>query len=63
MAANTKKVTLNLEQDILPWVSFAAGLKDMSQTAYINDALKRDRDSASESVKKAFDLFLKAREG
>lgn len=58
-----KKINLNLDADLIAWVSFAAGLKDLSQTAYINDAVRRDRDNANEATAKAFQAFLEAREG
>lgn len=58
-----KKINLNLDADLIAWVSFAAGLKDLSQTGYINDAIRRDRDNANESTAKAFQAFLEAREG
>lgn len=57
-----KKLNLNLDADLVAWVSFASGLHDVSQTAYINDAIRRDRDSASEQVKAAYQLFLEARQ-
>ncbi len=56
-----KKINLNLDADLVAWVSFAAGLKDLSQTAYINDAIRRDRDSANEQTAKAYRAFLEAR--
>lgn len=58
-----KKLNLALDADLVAWVSFAAGLKDQSQTAYINDAIRRDRDSANDQVAKAYQAFLEAREG
>lgn len=58
-----KKINLNLDADLVAWVSFASGLRDTSQTAYINDAIRRDRDNANEDTAKAFQAFLKAREG
>ena len=58
-----KKINLSLDADPVAWVSFAAGLRDTSQTAYINDAIRRDRDGANEDTAKAFQAFLKAREG
>lgn len=58
-----KKINLNLDADLIAWVSFAAGLKDLSQTAYINDAIRRDRDNANEPTQAAFKAFLAAREG
>lgn len=58
-----KKINLNLDADLVAWVSFAAGLKDMSQTGYINDAIRRDMDNANEATAKAFQAFLEAREG
>lgn len=57
-----KKINLNLDADLIAWVSFAAGLKDLSQTAYINDAIRRDRDNANEATAKAYRAFLAARD-
>lgn len=57
-----KKINLNLDADLIAWVSFAAGLKDLSQTAYINDAIRRDRDNANEQTAKAYQAFLEARD-
>lgn len=56
-----KKINLNLDTDLIAWVSFAAGLRDLSQTAYINEAVRRDRDNANEATAKAFQAFLDAR--
>jgi hypothetical protein len=56
-----KKLNLSLDADIVAWVSFAAGLRDMSQTAYINDAIRRDRDNANDATQRAFEAFLEAR--
>ena len=58
-----KKINLNLDADLIAWVSFAAGLKDLSQTGYINDAIRRDRDNANEATTQAYKAFLAAREG
>ena len=56
-----KKINLALDGELVPWVSYAAGLRDMSVTAYINDAIRRDRDRAGEKVKRSFCDFLEAR--
>lgn len=61
--APAKKITMNLDADLVAWVSFAAGLKDMSQTAYINDAIRRDMEGADKAKAEAYKAFLKAREG
>ena len=61
--ADTKKITLAIRGELVPWISYAAGLRDMTVTAYINDALARDRDNAKESVKAGYEAFLRAREG
>ena len=57
-----KKINLSLDGDLVAWVSFAAARRDTSVTAYINDAIRRDRDGSSEKVKKAFEVFVDARE-
>ncbi len=59
----TKKITFALDAELVPWISYAGGLRDMTLTAYINDALERDRDNASQNVKDGYAAFLKAREG
>lgn len=59
--AETKKMTLAIKPDLVPWISYAAGLKDMTVTAYINDALARDRDGANQDVREGYEAFLKAR--
>ena len=62
MAEATKKMTIAIKAELVPWISYAAGLRDMTVTAYINDALARDRDSANADVKAGYDAFLKARQ-
>ena len=61
MPEKPKKMNLNLDADLVAWVSFAAGLRDTSATAYINDAIRRDRDNAAEATKTAYSAFLAAR--
>ena len=61
--ADTKKMTIAVKKELVPWISYAAGLRDMTVTAYINDALARDRDNASEDVRAGYEAFLKARGG
>ena len=65
MADSRKKKIINvaLDADLVPWVSYASGLKDTSATAYINDAIRRDRDSASDAMAEGYKAFIKAREG
>ena len=62
MADGTKRLTLALKSDLVPWVSYAAGLRDLSVTAYINAVLQEARDNASTNVKEGYEAFLKARE-
>ena len=61
MPDKPKKMNLNLDADLVAWVSFAAGLGDTSATAYINDAIRRDRDSAQAKTAAAYQAFLEAR--
>lgn len=62
MTETTKKMTIAVKADLVPWLSYAAGLRDMTVTAYINDALARDRDGANTDVRAGYDAFLRARE-
>lgn len=58
----SKKVTLNVWLQLVPWIQFAAGLHGCSQTEYINRAIERDMDSADEATREAYAAFLKARQ-
>lgn len=62
MAGTAKKMNIAVDADLVPWMAYASGLKDISLTAYINDAMRRDRDAATGDVKSGYDAFLKARE-
>ena len=55
------KFNLAIRADLMPWVSYASGLRDMSMTEYINDAIRRDRDAAAGAVLDGFNAFLEAR--
>ena len=57
-----KKINLSLDADLVAWVSFAAARKDTSITAYINDAIRSDRDRANEKTAAAYQAFLESRE-
>ncbi len=57
-----KKLNLNLDGDLVAWCSYVAGLRDTSVTAYINDAVRRDRDAARGAVRDGYEKFLAARE-
>lgn len=57
-----KKLNLNLDADLVAWCSYVAGLRDTSVTAYINDAVRRDRDAATGAVAEGYGKFLEARE-
>lgn len=41
---NGKSINLALDEDLIPWVTWAASLYGNSVTAYINDAIKRDSE-------------------
>lgn len=57
-----KRITLNIPDELVPWVDFAAGLMNGNNvTAYINDAIRRDRDKASEPVKRAYEAVQEAK--
>lgn len=56
-----KKINLSLDGDLVAWVSFASGLRDKSVTAYINEAIRRDRDNASNATADGYRAFLEAR--
>ena len=56
-----KKLNLNLEADLVAWCSYMSGLRDVSVTAYINDALRRDRDGAMGEVAEGYEKFQAAR--
>jgi len=55
------KFNLAIRADLMPWVSYASGVRGMSMTEYINDAIRRDRETASGAVKEGFEAFLEAR--
>ena len=57
-----KRLNLDMPEDIAAWVSFVAGMKDVSKIAVVNDALRRDMENAPQAVKDAFKAFLAARE-
>ena len=62
----TKKINLALEMELVPWVSYAAGLSDTSATDYINRAVRRDMEGAQglgadPDVQAGYAAFLKAR--
>jgi hypothetical protein len=57
-----KRITLNIPDELVPWVDFAAGLMNGNNvTAYINDAIRRDRDGASGPVKTAYEAVQAAK--
>ena len=56
------RMNVALRDDLRAWIDFSAGLNGGSATAYINAAIQRDKDAASNEVMEAFAAFLKARE-
>lgn len=44
MAGRRKNINLALNEDLVPWVTFAASFYGGSVTAYINDAIQRDSE-------------------
>ena len=62
MAGTAKKMNIAVDADLVPWMAYASGLKDISLTAYINDAMRRDRDAATGDVRGGYDAFVRARE-
>jgi hypothetical protein len=57
----TRKMNIAIDGDLVAWVSYAAGLDDTSMTAYINKAIRRDRDTATGDIADGYQAFLKAR--
>lgn len=37
-----KKMNLNLDADLADWVAFESAMSGVSQTRYVNDAIRRD---------------------
>lgn len=62
MAGAAKKMNIAVDADLVPWMAYASGLRDISLTAYINDAMRRDRDAATGDVREGYGAFLRARE-
>lgn len=62
MAGTAKKMNIAVDADLAPWMAYASGLRGISLTAYINDAIRRDRGAATGDVRDGYDAFLRARE-
>ena len=65
MADSKKKKVYNvaIEADLVPYISFAAGLKGMSATAYFNDIIRRERDSMPTDKAELYQGYREAFEG
>lgn len=59
---NVRRLNLDMPEDVAAWVSFMAGMRDMSKLGYVNDVLRRDMEAAPQAVKVAFKAFMEARE-
>lgn len=44
MAGRKKSINLALNEELVPWVTFASSFYGGSVTAYINDAIQRDME-------------------
>ena len=65
--AAPKKMNVAIDADLLPWVSYAASVRNKSVTGYINDAIRRDMEGgdalgADGAVRDAYDAFTLARD-
>lgn len=65
--APKRNINLNLDGDLATWVAFAAALDGVSQTRYINDVIRRDRDTClgkrgDADTAEAYRAFAAARE-
>lgn len=56
-----KRLSMTIDADLAPWCDYAAGLAGQSVTAYINAAIRRDRDAASDAVRDGYKAFETAR--
>lgn len=56
-----KKLNLTIEADNVAWIEFCAALYGTSMNAYINNAIKADREAAIGDVATAYEAFLAAR--
>lgn len=62
MAEEKKRMNLDMPEEIAAWVSYMAGVKDVSKIAYVNDCIRQAMEDAPQPVKDAFRAFLAARE-
>lgn len=56
-----KRMSMSLDADLDAWCDYAAGLAGQSVTAYINAAIRRDKEAASAAVLEGFKAFETAR--
>lgn len=61
MPDRAKRVTMNLDTDLMPWIDYAAGVAGQSMTEYINAAVRRERDGATGAMAAGFEAFERAR--
>lgn len=64
---DTKKMNVAVETDLMPWMSYAAGVIGTSVTGYINDAIRRDMEGADplgtdKTVTDGYGAFMAARD-
>jgi hypothetical protein len=65
MADGKKKKIYNvaIEADLVPYISFSAGLKGMSATAYFNHIIRQERDSMPADRAKLYEGYEEQFEG
>lgn len=56
-----KKMNLSLRGDLVAWTQFAAALRGISVTRYINAAIEADMERADASTLAAYEAFKGAR--
>ncbi len=57
-----KKFNLAIDPDVQPWLNYEAARRNMSATAYINQALREAQANAPKDVAEAFKAFDKVAE-
>lgn len=63
----SKKFNVAINEDLIPWLNYAAGVRDTSVTGYINDAIRRDMEGAAplgadEAVLDGYSAFTQMRD-
>lgn len=60
-SAAKRNINLNLDGDLAAWVAFAAALSGVSQTRYINEAIRGDFERQDAETLAAFEAFREVR--